>query len=372
MDINISLVMIVKNENNIILRCLNSCINYIDRIYITDTGSTDDTVESIKQFMFKNNIEGKVFKSKLIQEFNFQDYRNESYQNAKNELKGKNYFLLLLDADMIFHSTLTKEEIKKLIHKYTLCEINQIENGNMYSNIRFINGKYKWECKCYTHEFWRTKSMFPSEIIISKDIIWIEDISDGNNKSDKYERDLRLLNIGYEQEREPEIKSRYEFYTALTLYALERYSESINWFNKRIQSGNWMEEVYYSKYMIGRITNKRDDYIEAWLYNPKRAESLYWLCLSEMNNNIFNDNKFITQKCILVWMYCKWMIKLEIPKCKLFIEKDIYEYKIKYLLYITSFYAQDEECRKLYDELMKISDLQYKTAVINFRKKYEW
>jgi len=361
--------MIVKNESNIILRCLNSCKDYVDSIYITDTGSTDNTIDLIENFLSENKIKGKVFKSKLKQEFNFQDYRNESYQNAVKELK-KDYFILLLDADMVLRSNISKDEIKRSIYGYTVCELNQVEGSNVYSNIRFLNGNYKWECKCLTHEFWKTSTIFPSELIIPPDKVYIEDLSDGNNKKDKSERDLRLLLRGYDQEKESEIKSRYEFYIALTYYALEMKEKSIEWFKKRISSGNWIEEVYYSKYMIARILNIRDAYIDAWLYNPNRAEPLYWLCMMEMNYNIFNDDKFITQKCILVWMYCKWIVRLSIPRCKLFIEKDIYDYKIKYLMYICSFYARDEEGKKFYNELVRNSDVG--KAVVNFKEKYGW
>ena len=43
--ITISLCMIVKNEEDVLERCLNSCNAIADEIIIVDTGSTDKTKE---------------------------------------------------------------------------------------------------------------------------------------------------------------------------------------------------------------------------------------------------------------------------------------------------------------------------------------
>jgi hypothetical protein len=110
------------------------------------------------------------------------------------------------------------------------------------------------------------------------------------------------------------------------------------------------------------------------MYRPIRAEPMYWLCVTEMNYNLFNDNKFITQKNILVFMYCNYISKLKVPNDRLFIESDIYIWKIKYLLYICSFYAQDKEIGdKTYKELINLNiDPRYLKSINNFKKKYNW
>ena len=43
----LGLVMIVKNEERCLEKCLKAVRNLVDEIYITDTGSTDKTVEII-------------------------------------------------------------------------------------------------------------------------------------------------------------------------------------------------------------------------------------------------------------------------------------------------------------------------------------
>jgi hypothetical protein len=52
---NLCLNMIVKNESKIISRLLESVVPYIDCYCICDTGSTDNTIETIIDFFQKQN-----------------------------------------------------------------------------------------------------------------------------------------------------------------------------------------------------------------------------------------------------------------------------------------------------------------------------
>ena len=49
----LSLCMIVKNEEQTLDRCLNSCHEVFDEIIIVDTGSTDNTVAIAKKYTDK-------------------------------------------------------------------------------------------------------------------------------------------------------------------------------------------------------------------------------------------------------------------------------------------------------------------------------
>ncbi|MER2072437.1 MAG: glycosyltransferase family 2 protein, partial [Psychrobacillus sp.] len=86
--ITISLCMIVKNEEEVIGRCLASVKDIVDEINIVDTGSTDQTKEIVKQYT------NRIFDFKWIDDF--AAARNYSFEQATKE------YILWLDADDVF------------------------------------------------------------------------------------------------------------------------------------------------------------------------------------------------------------------------------------------------------------------------------
>ena len=84
----LSLCMIVKNEEEVIERCLNSIEGMCDEIIIVDTGSTDKTIELISKYK-----KVKLFHFKWIEDFSAA--RNFSFSHASQDL------ILWLDADDI-------------------------------------------------------------------------------------------------------------------------------------------------------------------------------------------------------------------------------------------------------------------------------
>ncbi|MFJ7932734.1 glycosyltransferase [Sporosarcina sp. NPDC096371] len=93
--ITISLCMIVKNEEDVIGRCLESVSGIVDEINIVDTGSTDRTKDIVNEFT------DRIFDFPWIDDF--AAARNFSFQQATKE------YILWLDADDVF----TKEDQEK-------------------------------------------------------------------------------------------------------------------------------------------------------------------------------------------------------------------------------------------------------------------
>ena len=65
MNNTICLNMIVKNESKIITRLFDSVYKIIDYYCICDTGSTDDTIDIIKEYFKGKNIPGEIIKKKI-------------------------------------------------------------------------------------------------------------------------------------------------------------------------------------------------------------------------------------------------------------------------------------------------------------------
>lgn len=83
--IKISLCMIVKNEESVLRRCLDSVRELADEIVIVDTGSTDSTESIAKQYT------DKVFSTEWKDDFSLA--RNFSFERATCD------YILWLDAD---------------------------------------------------------------------------------------------------------------------------------------------------------------------------------------------------------------------------------------------------------------------------------
>ena len=93
--VTISLCMIVKNEEDVLARCLDSIKNAVDEIIIVDTGSTDNTKEIAYRYT------NKVYDFEWIQDFSAA--RNEAFSKATCD------YQMWLDADDVFPENSVKQ-----------------------------------------------------------------------------------------------------------------------------------------------------------------------------------------------------------------------------------------------------------------------
>lgn len=111
--ITISLCMIVKNEEKVLARCLDSIVDLMDEIIIVDTGSTDRTKEIAAQYT------DKVYDFEWVNDFSVA--RNFAFSKAGME------YIYSADADEVLDEE-NREAFRKL--KETL--LPQVEIVQMY------------------------------------------------------------------------------------------------------------------------------------------------------------------------------------------------------------------------------------------------
>jgi glycosyltransferase involved in cell wall biosynthesis len=267
------LILMVRNESKIIQRCLEAVEGVVDAFCVHDTGSADNTVELANEFI--KTRKGCVTSSEWK---DFGHNRSLSFKSARDYVQyGLNWDLkttygLLLDADMVFEPGTLKEQALGEIG-YTIVQ----SNGDLeYPNCRLIRMDHPWVCRGVTHEYWDGPGS-----PLDKSICWINDKNDGGCKSDKFERDARLLEAGLAEKPDD---VRYMFYLAQTYHCLGRHEDAIQMYEKRYAAGGWGEEQWYSLYMIGQTYLTLGKPIEfeqymlrAYELRPGRAESLYKL-----------------------------------------------------------------------------------------------
>jgi tetratricopeptide (TPR) repeat protein len=322
--------MIVKNESKVILRILNSVVDIIDTYCICDTGSTDDTVLLIENFFREKGISGKV----VIEPFRDFGY-NRSFALKACETVSADY-ILLLDADMIFwkNPNISSSDFKKLLtsdayHVYQGCETYYYKNTRIVRN--YMGYKY-WGV---THEYVESPKN-ATQNRLERDIVFIKDIGDGGSKQDKFLRDIRLLLKGLE---EIPNNDRYTFYLANSYKDSGQYENAIEYYKKRTELGGWIEEVWYSFYNIGKCwksLNEPEKAICAWMDAfhawPNRIENLY---------EIVQHYRCNGKNQIAYMFYCiaDRMRKDHLERDYLFMQRDIYDYKLDFELSIIAFYV---------------------------------
>ena len=269
-------MLMIKNESTIIERCLEHLIPLVDAIFILDTGSTDNTVDICNLVFSKHN---KPYDIKTEPFKNFGYNRTISFIKAQEfceELQWDSTitYMLTIDADMILCPSSEFKSYRLTHNGYNIIQ----NNGCMkYYNTRLMKASYAWKCIGSTHEYW---SGDPTDKL-PYEVIYIDDKNDGGCKSDKYERDVRLLT---EDIKENPMNDRSNFYLAQSLKDIGRFKESIKMYKKRIAIGGWKEEVWYSYYQIGKCYEHLNEpyRMELWMnlafdYYSDRAEPIYHL-----------------------------------------------------------------------------------------------
>ena len=320
MDSKILLVLMVKNEGKILQRCLDSANAFVDAVLVFDTGSSDNTLEIAHAY--------KATKVEVWQKpwCNFGVSRTQSLHTARAYAVRLGWCLdktyaLVLDADMCLQGS--PEKLRQLLEtKPKGVQLVQ-KSGNLeYANTRLMRLSDPWVCEGVTHEYW--SGGLGTVLCDSSQAAWIDDIGDGGAKADKFERDERLLLAGLQEKPNCE---RYMFYLAQTYHCMKRHEEAIAWYQKRIEAGGWIEEVWYSHYMIANNLLAMGKPIEAEvvvqrgaLIHPERIEALL-LLVRHLRE---------TSQPFKAWHYLLEAEKQKQPDgARLFLETDAYTHRLQ-------------------------------------------
>ena len=263
--ITISLCMIVKNEEKVLARCLDSIRSAVEEIIIVDTGSTDRTKEIAARY------------TKQIYDFAWQDdfsaARNESFSKAKMD------YLLWLDADDVIES----EQLQALIRlKEELSP--QVQTVMMQYHTAFDEDgravfRYYRErlVRRDSHPVWKGRvheAIDYSGPVLYSDIV----ISHRSVKTSYSDRNLKI----YERQlrEEQTLSPRDTFYYGRELYYHRRYEQAAETLEQFLRSdGGWVENKIEAckilSYCYGELGLEQHEFsalTRSFLYGDPRAE----------------------------------------------------------------------------------------------------
>lgn len=218
----VSLCMIVKNEEKVIKRCLDSVVDLVEDIVIVDTGSTDSTIEIIKEY---ENVRLFYF------EWNnsFADARNFAASHALGE------WILVLDADEFLEATNARAVIEDLKNSkddvYAINIVNFVgDNGNRIvenKHVRLYKNSGTYEYTRAIHEQITHKENKNITVKLS-DLIayhsgYMEEVVKTKQKTN---RNKKLINLQLKRE-----KSGFDYYNLGNELKIEKkYEQALDAF----------------------------------------------------------------------------------------------------------------------------------------------
>jgi glycosyltransferase involved in cell wall biosynthesis len=263
-DGELGLVMIVKNEEAVIERCLTHALHYCDTFTILDTGSEDDTREIVWRMVKERGIGGLSLRE------DFQDFStslNSALAHARQTAK----WLIRLDADMVLKAEEGWQEALASAPDdvdYFLIPVK--DAGQMYWLPLLVRGGLEWRYVFPTHEYLVFEYLDGNGRKYGKfEYLHVIHLHDGGMRSTKYVRDLALLAELVEQG-----DVRAIFYSAQSYEGLGATDRAIELYERRARMGGFEEERWFASYKAAALRRDVDALFTCHRHRPWRSEPL--------------------------------------------------------------------------------------------------
>lgn len=264
--VSISLCMIVKNEEAVLARCLDSVSDLVDEINIVDTGSTDQTVAIARRYT------DRVFFHQWTG--NFAEARGVSFSHATKD------YILYLDADdVILDEDRAKFKQLKAELDPAVDSVSMFYNagedsfGNVtlrYRRNRLIkrSRNFQWRGDCHNY-------LEVTGLIVNSDIAV-------THRKIKHSVSRNLNIYKMKLERGDAFTARDYFYYGNELRDNRHYEEAIESYKKNIAlKTGWVEDKIYACINMAdcyRNLNDQDNELAAlfksFAFDAPRAEAL--------------------------------------------------------------------------------------------------
>ena len=232
--------MIVKNEEHVIERSLDSALPHVDTWCIVDTGSTDSTIEKIRATAKKHGKEGVLHERPWV---NFGHNRTELLELARQTEAA---WFFMMDADDILESELAKpfEQQFGSEDAYTMT----FKRGELtYRRPAVFNTK-PWVFRGALHEY----AHLDGSVLGHIEKGWVDARVEGarSKNPNKYRDDALALETEFKERPDP----RTAFYCAQSWRDSGNGEKATEWYLRRAAMGGWNQEIYVSYLNLVRLT----------------------------------------------------------------------------------------------------------------------
>jgi len=338
----ITLAMMVKDEEKSIQLSLNSCKDIVSSIHIYDTGSTDNTLERVREFG-KENINIKIhIKQGVFEDFSSSRNVLLDFVDETNDSD----FIILLDSNDEFKGGVDIFKwIKDTDHEAFLVrqEWYYGSSSNTYYNLRLLKTHSGWRYKGVVHEYLSSPTNSKRGKIIDDNIVIYQDRTRfSENSSGRHLRDYILLK--QEHERNPN-EPRTLFYLAQTCSSIGKTQEAFDYYYLRTKEGGFYEEIMCSYWNMGDLSiklGKPSEEIVKWYLKGMELETRVEPLLKLAKYYLYNSN--VREKHKIAYGFTSIALRLKYPKdAILFVDENSYIYERYHLHGIIAYYVGDYE-----------------------------
>lgn len=310
---------------------------FMDRWTILDTGSTDNTIQIIKEEL--SDIPGNLYEEPFI---NFRDSRNRLLELAGNSCE----FNVMLDDTYVIHGDLRGFlELAKCDDTFDSYSINIFDNEIIYQSNRVTKTSRSLKYVNIVHETIQEENnhhgLIPEVFIEDKnsDYMLIR-----TNSRKHY--DLELLMKEYKADKNP----RTLYYIGSTYLGLKEWALAYKYFKKRGYKQGYLDEksdaLYYKAALATFYLNKKWDkcfrlWRECFNNDNKRTEALYFIA-----DHFYKENDKDR-----AWEFIYQAFQIGIPRPTISFRKNIHHYEIPKLTALLAFSYKEydvglEACKK--------------------------
>jgi glycosyltransferase involved in cell wall biosynthesis len=302
--------MIVKNEAEIIAKCLNSVKPFIDYWIVCDNGSTDNTEQVVKETL--KDIPGKFYHH---QWHDFATNRNMALELAKSH----GDYTLIIDADDCLY--VANEDVfsnlTQLVYNISITLKNLT-----YPRPQLISNSIEYKYVGVLHEYLDLPAHAVAVPLPNCKIVCGSGVSARGKDPDKYLKDAQTLEKILEVEPD---NARYVFYCAQSYRDAGNLELALKYYTLRTKMSGYLEETYISFLEIGKIKERLAGdfkditaaYLSAYQCNPNRNESLVYLAMYYRNQDMLAGT----------YAYAKLATNISKPNDILFMEPECYNWK---------------------------------------------
>lgn len=240
------LAVMVKNEQEVIGRCIASAAPYVDEVFVLDTGSTDNTVSAVYGVCESLDLPVTVASAEWT---NFGEMR--SLLMASVRRSSSSVWTLQVDADWVlevddpstnpFDFLVDRDEVDA--HNLTI-----FDTGLSWELPMVTRNSHNWRYEGPVHEFLTDDGAGGRIVRAGVPGTRAVHHNDGSNRDGRHARDADLLR--------GRTDPRSQFYYAQSLNSIGQYAKAVDAYLVRADNTEgWDEEVYWSLYQAGKCAH---------------------------------------------------------------------------------------------------------------------